>query len=376
MGILRMKIAIAATFTTLITAQGALAGGIDLSGQSVAFMFKDGDRATLSFGTISPSVSGTSVVLLGSRPSGNMAGDLSQYSLSYKTDLGGGLSLGLIYDQPFGASVNYPSGTSYFAAGTSADFDSDAFTFVAKYTMPSNISLLAGLRYQTVKARADVNYNVPNVFSLAYQGKLEEDDGVGYLLGVAYERPDIALRVALTYNSSIQHTLVSEEAAFGTPEPASETEINTPQSVNLEFQSGVAAGTLVFGSVRWVDWSEFEITPPLFLALTGEPLVFYEEDTITYSLGLGRQLSDRFAGAVTAGYEAPNDLVASHLGPTDGRASLGLGLTYTEGAVEITAGVQRIWFGDTETKLPGIPVAATFDDNVATAAGVSIGYSF
>lgn len=371
MGILQMKTAIAATLTTLVTAQGALAGGIDLSGQSVAFMFKDGERATLSFGAINPSVSGTSVEGLGSRPSGNMAGDLSQYSLSYKTDIGGGVSLGLIYDRPFGASVNYPGGTSYFAEGSSANFESDALTVVGKYTMPSNISLLGGLRYQRIKASADVLYVE------GYEGKLEQDDGVGYLLGVAYERPDIALRVALTYNSAIQHTLASDEVAPGVPAVlASETKISTPQSVNLEFQSGVAEGTLVFGSVRWVNWSAFEIAPPLFLALTNEPLVFYEEDTITYSLGLGRQLSDRFAGAITAGYEAPNDLVASHLGPTDGRASLGLGLTFTEGPIEITAGVQRIWFGDTETRLPGIPVAASFDDNTAMAAGLSIGYSF
>lgn len=373
-GNLQMKKMIAMAFVAMLAATSAQAAGVDLSGQSTGFIFKGGERATFGFGALAPSVSGTAVPVLGGAPSGNMTEDLVQYSLSYKRDTGGAFSYGIIYDQPFGASVAYPQATGYFAAGSTAKLESDALTAVARYTSSSNVSLLAGLRSQTLKASADIFYVA------GYQGDLEDDNGLGYLLGVAYERPEIALRVALTYNSAIEHALPSaEQAPLYPPMPAlmsDETEITTPQSVNLEFQSGIAADTLVFGSVRWVDWSAFEIAPPLFLAIAGEPLVYYEEDGFTYSLGLGRQLNDRFAGAVTLGYEASTDLVASHLGPTDGRTSLGLGLTYTNGPIEVAAGVQYLWLGDAETRLPIAPVAASFEDNTATAVGLSIGYRF
>ena len=77
-----------------------------------------------------------------------------------------------------------------------------------------------------------------------------------------------------------------------------ETDVDTPQSVTLDFQTGVAPKTLVFGSIRWVDWSEFAISPPLYepatAALLGEPrpLVDYADDWWTYNLGVGRQLTD------------------------------------------------------------------------------------
>jgi len=54
---------------------------------------------------------------------------------------------------------------------------------------------------------------------------------------------------------------------------ASVTEIKTPQSVNLEFQTGIAKVTLLFGSVRWVDWTAFNIFPADFPDVN--PIVSY-----------------------------------------------------------------------------------------------------
>ena len=67
-------------------------------------------------------------------------------------------------------------------------------------------------------------------------------------------------RVALTYNSAISYELpTTETSVLGTVNSTTDTE--TPQSVNFEFQTGVAADTLLFGGVRWVDWT----------AVRGEP---------------------------------------------------------------------------------------------------------
>jgi long-subunit fatty acid transport protein len=192
----------------------------------------------------------------------------------------------------------------------------------------------------------------------------DADYRLGYVVGAAWERPDIAARVALTYNSEIVHTLDALEAGFANTQ--FDTEV--PASVNLEFQTGIAANTLLFGSVRYVDWSKFDITPPLF----GSPLVDYSEDTVSYNLGIGRRFNDQWSGAVTLGYEAPGGGLVGNLGPTDGYTSIGVGATYTRDNMKITGGVRYVLIGDATTSTIG----ADFTDNTAIAAGIRIGYSF
>ena len=91
--------------------------------------------------------------------------------------------------------------------------------------------------------------------------------------------------------------------------------------MQLDFQTGVAPKTLVFGYVRWVDWPEFT-TPPLFGQITAAaagqsvPLVKYESAIWTYNLGIGRQLTDRLAGAFSITYEPETGDTMPTLAPT------------------------------------------------------------
>lgn len=342
----------------------AIAGGIDRSGQFVGAIFEKGDYVELSFGSISPSVSGTATAGFGGAPSGDMSPSFAQLGMTVKTNPSENLDVALIFDQPFGADVAYPTGTGYYAQGTTAELKTNALTVVGKYTFPFNISLLAGLRYQTFSARA----SVPFIGGYTVAG--ENDGGVGYLIGVAYEKPEIALRVALSYNSKIDHSLTTTE--FGAA--VSQTEIATPQSVNLEFQSGIAKDTLVFGSIRWVDWSAFVIDPALYPPAT--PLVFYSGDYTTYALGVGRKLGENWSGAVTLGYEKPLGGFASNLEPTDGQKSIGIGATYTRDNMKITGGVRYVDIGNAQPTLGGGIPSADFTDNSALGIGIKVGFSF
>ena len=346
----------------------AIAGGIDRSGQFVGAIFEKGDYVELSFGSVSPNVSGTAVAGAGGAFSGDMTGDYLQLGMAVKTNVTDGVDVALFFDQPFGANVAYPAGTGYYAAGTTAELKTSALTLVGKYTLPSNVSLLAGLRYQTFSAEA----NVP--FVEVYTAVGETDPGVGYLVGVAYEKPEIALRVALTYNSGIKHSLETAENSRILGPTAGVTELETPQSVNLEFQSGIAKDTLVFGSIRWVDWSAFVIDPTNYLP--PEPLVFYRGDYTTYALGVGRKFSDNWSAAVTLGYEKPIGDFSSNLGPADGQKSIGLGATYTRDNMKITSGVRYVDIGDAQTELPRLAPSANFTDNSALGFGLKISYSF
>lgn len=377
-----------------LTASAAHAGGVDRSGQSIGALFEPGTYAELSFGSVSPDVSGTQLVtfpaVLGGSTAGSGSGDMTesylQTSVALKHDYGDRLSVALILDQPFGAHVDYDTGTGYFASGANAELTSEAVTTIARYKFNRNFSVHGGLRYQRLAADAFIPYITLPAGPLAgtpYSVSGKRDDGWGYLLGVAYERPDIALRVALTYNSAVTHDLdTTEDSAIGIGR-SSTTEVETPQSVNLAFQTGIAEDTLLFGSVRWVDWSEFEIRPADYDTVTGtlaggagSALVSYEDDRITYNLGIGRRFTEKWAGRVSVGYEPQSGNFASNLGPTDGIWSLGLGAAYTLDNVELSGGVRYAWIGDAETEVGPFSPAASFEDNHAVGVGFKLAFTY
>ena len=174
--------------------------------------------------------------------------------------------------------------------------------------------------------------------------------------------------MALTYNSAIEHSLDTVETGLAPIGLPGTMNVEVPQSVNLEFQTGVAKDTLVFGSIRWVDWSVFNITPPVL----NTAIVSYSDDTITYSIGVGRRFNDQWSGAVMLGYEAAGGTPVGNLGPTDGMRSIGLAATYTQDNVKFTGGVRYVDIGDATTSTIG----SRFTDNSGIGVGFRIGYNF
>lgn len=355
----------------------AQAGGLDRSGQPIGVIFEEGDVVQLSFGSISPDVSGTATGLGLSGASGNMAESYIQIGLAYKQQLNDQLSLALIYDQPYGADVSYAASTGgYYATGSGAEVNSNSINAVVRYQFDERISVYGGLRYQTVNANVTKPTTTPGVY---YNYASEDSSAVGFLVGAAYEIPDIALRVALTYNSEVDHDIQGTESVGGAPMLSAVSPVTTPQSLNLDFQTGVAADTLVFGSIRWAEWTAFDFNPAFHAGAYGSSLQSYDNDSISYSLGLGRRFNDEWSGAVTVGYEGSQGGYAGDLAPTDGNLSLGLGGTYTmDEGTKITAGVRYIMLGDATTEHPVLAGTdgASFRDNTAIAFGLQLTTSF
>lgn len=357
-----------ATVFGVLGAASASAGGLDRSMQRIAPLFEDGGYAEFSLGAFAPDLSGTAIGV----GSGNIANAYTQLGLAYKQDVGARSSIAIIFDQPWGASIEYPAGTGYVFSTTTADFRSSALTGIYQYNFDGGLSLYGGARAQQVQAEAAI----PQI--AGYVGDSDTDRDWGYLVGAAYERPDIALRASLTYFSKIDHNGTVTETSVVTGTVQSDLAIETPQAINFDIQTGIATDTLLFGSVRWVNWSDFVIAPNVYTnVLTGLPLVSYNGDNYTYTLGIGRRFSETWAGTAEVLYEPPIGGFHSNLGPKDGFFGTTLGARYSRDAITVSAGVNVTWIGDAETVVSNTPfLTASFTDNTAISAGLRVGYSF
>ena len=352
----------------------AHAGGIEREPNNVGFLFEKGNYAELSVRRVSPSVSGVQnpsgpLAVLGTASSGDIAQSYTSTSFALKTQVNDQLSFGLLLDQPVGANTLYENST-YMLRGTEAKLSSTAATALLRYSLPNNISVYGGPKFESIKG--NVKVLIPNG-GLNYALSTNNDQETGYLAGVAYEKPEIALRVALTYASAIKHTFDTVESGLSLIPRTEPFTSEIPQSLSLDFQSGVAKDTLVFGSIRWREWSKFDISPVVYSGALGSPLADYKSDVVTFNIGLGRRFSENWSGAVTLGHERSNGDLTGNLNPVDGRTSIGLGGSYTKDNMKISAGVTYALLGDAKT-IP--PVNGDFKNNHLTGVGVKLGFSF
>ncbi len=364
-----MKHLVAAAGIAAAMAGGtAQAGGIDRGRLAYGVMYEPGNYLEFGFSHVAPKVSGTYADPMFGTTTGDMAGDYTTLSLSYKHQFGDKLSLALFLNMPYGADAAYSQG---LYSGLNATWDSNQIAGVLRYKVTDAVSVYGGLRYVHSKANIAIPPALLGGFAYTASGSTSD---VGYIVGAAFEKPEIALRVALTYESKIEHDFPTTEA--GGPLGAGfagTTTIEMPQTLALDFQSGVAQDTLVFGSIRWAEWSKWKVRPPGYGGLTGQDITGFDNDVITWQLGVGRRLNDNWSVFARVGYEKSNGGTSSRLSPTDGMKSIGVGGTYTRDNMKVTAGLEYVKLGDAVT---GAPTNTQFSGNEAVGFGLSVGYRF
>ncbi|MFN4187039.1 MAG: outer membrane protein transport protein, partial [Acinetobacter johnsonii] len=247
---------------------------------------------------------------------------------------------------PLGNQGAFHNGTE----GTSAEVKSQSISMLFGYQPTENFNFYAGPVYQTIKGDVQLRglaYGGNATFG-GYNASIKETGDIGWLAGAAFQIPDIALKASVTYRSEIEHSVNVKESfnsagllAGLNAAPSLNTDITTPQSVNLDFQTGIMANTVAFANVRWVDWSSFSIQPYKFglasksaaiQAQTGKSefdLVAYTDDQISATVGVGRKLNDQWAGNVSVGWDSGAGNPVTTFGPTEGYWNLGLGVQYS-----------------------------------------------
>ncbi len=447
------------------------AAGLDRSGQDVTAFFQDGTYAEAVYTYIDADVSGYDSA--NTNPSqndyerGNATGDIAEsydfFRYGVKTDINDTFSIGVLYDEPFGAAAEYTQGNfvgqgdidasiasitdgaapSLAAAqfgisqlepgetaglltdeqqasldglrgavavataeatgageNTNVEVRSQSLTGILgmKFGANKNFQIYGGPVAQRIQAETKLRGLAYGPAS-GYTSNSNPDMDYGYIAGVSFSKPEIALKAALTYRSEIDHDVEISESyplvairaisAGATPEQAaalsnrvSNYEISTPKSVNFDFQTGINPTTLATAKVRWVPWSDFVITPPLYNDTSkisygpdGLNLVEYDDDQWQVELGLAKRIAPALAVSGTVGWDSGAGDPTTSLGPVEGYYSVGLGAKYnvTENWA-VSAGGKYLWFGDAQGQLPSDKIVADFEDNDGFIAGVKLSY--
>lgn len=346
---------------TLVTA-----GEIERRGDPSQILFQEGKNyLEFSAATVNPKVSGVALPGVPAGSTGNITNSYESYAFGYKRELNDRISVAFVIDEPVGASVSYNSALAFFG-GSNAEISSIAYTGLAKYQVNNRFSVYGGLRFIGVEGAVTVvsPASTPSPYNLS----VSKDYQVGYLAGVAYEIPDIAFRIAATYESKTEHDFSDNT---GTP-----FQVEIPKAFTLHAQSGIAADTLLFGSIKWREWSNFRIQPGDFFSLVpgvgavNTPIARGTSDIWTYEIGVARSFNENWSGAATIGYEEDLGDIVGNFSGRDGYVSYGLAVIYEVDDWKITTGVRYFDIGDADTSV------SSFTGNDAISAGVKVGYKF
>jgi long-chain fatty acid transport protein len=371
-----------AVLGTILGAVSAQAGGFDRSGQDTSIILKEGSLLEVTSVSVKPKVTGTygSAVMGGAIT--DVAPDYSFTTLAFRTDISDDMALAIIQDEPFGAEVNWTSPSVASASGipayalasyngVKAKIKSSAITALVSYDAADNITVYGGLKSQSMSASAS------NPLVANYTIASNTDSSIGYVMGAAFEKPEIAMRVAFTYHSKVSHDVTVKETSLLPDSDPSTLSFDTPEAYNLDFQTGIAADTLLFGTIRQVKWTQFLLEPEQYSSssLANKPLKEFTSNATTYSIGLGRKFTDQWSGAVTYGTEAAEGVEGGPLGPTDGFSKMGVGVTYTGEKATVTLGVQQVNIGDISLA-SGDTLKAEMSGNTSLVTAVKVGYKF
>ncbi|MEJ7952380.1 transporter [Acinetobacter baumannii] len=393
------------------------ASALEQSGQSILPFLENGNYAEANLFAVDASVSGIVndradlVRDHQSRDTGDIAESTQFYTAAIKLQLTDRLGFGVLYDQPFSADIKYParSNNSYFDndishEGTSVKADTQNLSLLFGYSPYQHFQIYGGPVYQTVKANVALRGNAYTQAFNGYNAKFKQQGEVGWLLGGSYQLPDIALKAAITYRSKIKYQFQVEEDIFGEPLKLVEnekTQLETPASLNIDFQTGISEKSLVYMNLRWVNWKEFETRPPQYGALSeilmkeltngeyiqGFKLDSYQNDQYSATLGIAHQFTEKWSTSTDVSWDSGTGNPASTMGPIKGSWSLGLGVQFNPAKnYFITGSLKYFWLGDTKTEdgtyylpIEGIkPFAeqADFKDNHAIGYGMKFGYRF
>ena len=341
-----------------LSATSAHSGGWETGRLDSGVLYQDGNYVETSFGSLNYSINGTTQ----SGVTHGMAKDQNRMSVSGKLAIGD-FDIGLTSFSSGAIQMDGQNPAAGLSVVPSADVKVYTQALMVRYKLNDNFSLIGGAR--------QVNLKASSVKTLATTYDVDATKKTGALYGLAYERPDIALRLEVLRAESLSMPLTGgATVASGT--------LVVPEATTLNFQTGIAKDTLLMASAHKVSWGTGQIT---VLGASGAPNIGSDfSDTTSYSLGLGRKLSEATSASLTYSWEkGAGTTSTSGFTMSNGSQTLSAGVSHKIGAMTISAGLSYTKAGDVTVgvPVPGIgTLSSSYTGNSVKAFGVKVGYSF
>lgn len=380
------------------------AAALEKSASSVLGFLESGHYAEIAFAQVNANVSGQVehqefIQQLGINDfsTGNLAKTTNIFNATLKFQLDPHLSLGFIFDQPYGVDVDYnysPSmGDIQFAIeAAKIKFKSKNLSTLIGYQPTPHWNIFTGMSYQTFSGDLKISGQKYLDFN-GYHSHFKQDQAIGWRAGISYQIPDYAFQTTLSYRSKIKHTLETSESIALPFSTAHDTKIETPQSVSFDFQTGLPQQNLFYGSIRWVNWQAFEIQPPKFAAviqayaaylpeIANFKMIDYSNDQWSTKLGLAHQWHPNWFTSIELLWDSGTGNTASTLNPTDGYKGIGMGAMYKYNKhLSLASGVYYLKFFQSKvgtsdfagTQISGL---SSVNKNDAWVSGLKVGYHF
>ena len=395
-----MKLAYLTTLGALaLSTTAAHSGGWETGKLDTGFLYEDGNYVELSYGNLNYSVNGTTQAGI-THP---MAKDQTRTSISGKFQLGDfdiGLTSfgsGAIQMDGQNPATTQTGADSFFVTPTcegmadaspapglgacavsvvpSADVKLDTQAIMGRYSFNDNWSATVGLRQAKLKAST--------VTTLLAEYAIDATNKTGMVYGIAYEIPKYALKVEVLQSEAIAMGLTGTASGLGVAVGvdstlAASSALAIPKATTIKLQTGIAEGTLLMASAHRVEWETSQIVidvngPTPFD--TGSSFL----DTTSYSVGLGRQVSEDTAVSLTYSWEDGSSAPASSpFTMSNGSKTLSAGVKHKIDAVTISAGASYTKAGDVTVRGEGTAAGytASYAGNSVTAFGLKVGYNF
>ena len=381
----------------LFAATPAFSGGWEASRLDTSMMYNDDGYAEVNTSYITYDINGTTQAPASATH--KMAKNQTRTAFGVKTELLGAFDIGLSSYRSGAiqldgqATAAQPNCTAILKAASnftqcsvvpSADVEVNSLALMGRYRINDNMSVIGGLN------RYDVSNATVTTMASYF---VVSGDQIAPVVGAAYENKEIALRVELLMQAETDVPLtVGSSIASAVPTvTVPNAKMVLPQTITLNFQSGIAEDTLLFGSVHKADWDTAQITIPDIangfnpVSLTNSQAVNGVSSSFStktaYSVGVGRKISDNFSALGSYSTEAGGGATsADPFTLTDGSQTLGLGVRYTIGTMTISGGYSYTKVGDVTVTIPmpGLhpSMTAAYANNTVTGLGLKVGFTF
>ena len=388
-----------ATSVSIMACSVAYAGGWSTGNLGQSFMSEKDGFGEISVGQVDYKITASTATNYAGGQATNIdvIKDANRVGLSLKNDYGEKFSVGLTTFQYGSIQMQGGAGTARKSWIPDADATLNTMALLGSYNLSEGLNVLVGVRRDTLEKTT--------VSTIKGDYTIDSAVKTRGVMGVSYQKPEIALKVSATYSPKAEISTGSSFAETSQPGgaggesygdliisqvtgaglvpgllgsvPSYTTTVGLPETLNIEFQTGIAEDTLLFGSIVDTKWKKAQIDSN---GSAASRITTAFTDTVSYSLGIGRRINENWS--ITGSYKQEDGggaYASSLFTVSNGTKGVTLAARYTNENMTVTAGVNMVEVGGVTITSDGTSTGTTYakyGTNSAVGVGLRVSFDF